>query len=1056
MKIELNYVKQKISYKASLVCLFLLGFSYFSNAQNTNVSGLVVDQNNFPIAGVNIIEKGTINGTSTNFDGKYSISVNENASLIFSYIGYVTQEIVVGTESVIKVTLKEDLNELDEIVVIGYGSQNREQVTSAISSVDLENVEDLPRANVDQLLQGQASGVTVGTDSGRPGSPLSVNIRGVSSLTGSNQPLYIIDGVPVSGDATNSSTSGEPASGEFAGQGDNNVSSPLSSLNPNDIESIDILKDASATAIYGNRAANGVVIVKTKSGKKGKGKLTYDHFVSLQNATNLMDVMKLPEYAVLQNDISELAGRDPRPEFANPQLLGPGTDWQDEIFRLARTDSHQLSFSGATDDINYYLSGGYLNQKGIVIGSGFQRYSFRSNITGKVKKWLNVGAYINAAHTDEDITLNSSPNGVINLSVLQPPDSPVYDTNGDFFVGTNDLGIVFNNPVATALSITNNLKKRTFSGNMFAEADIVKGLKYRMEVGTWYENSKNLYYKPGERYLGTTTASLVKRDQNFQNYTMKNLLTYNFSLDKHKFTLLGGHESIKNTWNGTTISGQDLINENYAYFDLVEDPDAITVSEYEGRSTLLSFFGRLIYNFDNRYSLTASYRADGSSKFAQDNRWGYFGGISGAWNLSNEPFMSNFEAIKGIKFRLGYGEVGNQEIPNGRYLALLSSYPINSDETGLGLGFSANNIANENITWETQNQINAGVDFKLINERLSVTVDWYKKRSTDFLISLPLPVYLTGNYSYTGGVEAPYTNFGEMENTGWDFAIKYNTQGNTGLQWNSTLVVSAFKNKLTKSLDNFNLSETIRVNTSLGTGVVTNTVLDESIGQFWGLKTDGIFRTQEDLDSFTGTIFGETPQLGDVRYANISGDEDGNINEDDYTFIGNPNPDFTFGFTNGFDYKNFSLSIFLQGSVGNDVLNLTRRLGASASQLYTNQLSEAFDYYTDSNTDASLPSAYVSLSQPNHAISDRYVEDGSYLRIKNVSFGYNFPADVISKIKLSKLRLYTSVQNLYTFTDYSGYDPDIGSFNQNVLLQGIDIGRYPLPRTFTLGINVEF
>ncbi len=1057
--LPLNVNRWKIK---GMMLFMLVLFGSISSLNAQTVTGVVSDSKGMTIPGVSVTVKNSQTGATTNIDGQFQVNASEDATLVFSFIGYETQEVAVNGKKQINVVLNDNMESLEEVVVIGYGTQKRGDVNGSISSVKGDDLKNLRQVNVDQMLQGKAAGVSVTNNSGQPGSAVSIRVRGTTSISGTNEPLYIIDGVPVSGDATGRATSGRPISGsDFSANGGagNNAVSPLSMINPNDIESIDILKDASATAIYGSRGANGVIIITTKSGKKGEGKITYEGFTSVQSVYKKIDVLNLRQFAQHQNQLAALYGNEPRPEFSHPELLGSGTDWQDEVYRTAIAKSHQLSFSGAKDGTNYYLSGGFLDQEGTLLGSGYKRYTMRLNLDSKVKDWLKVGATLNTGITNETITINQSFGGLISNTLLQAPDIPVRNIDGTYASPPEGSNFVtYFNPVAEALTKENKLIRKNFLGNVYAEMNLAKGLKYRVELGANTEFSENTEFSPSydrgsQRNL---TADLSERRQNWYSTNLKNLLTYDFAIDNHKFTLLAGQEANDSHWEGVLATASGF-QTNDIYGLNLSDPESREVTSYKGSQSISSLFGRLIYDFNDKYGFSASIRQDVSSKFdpTTDNQKGNFGAVTVSWKLSNESFMEGTRKyIDNIKLRFGYGETGNQQIENNRYSALLAQ-----QNSGLGSGFLPSNFPNPDLTWESLNQINLGLDFTLLDSRMAVNIDVYDKKSSDFLFVVPLPLYLTGGGGQYGGISAPYSNLGEMQNRGIDFTLNYGTKNTENLRWNTSLVISHYKNKLLSIQDGLPLTQEVNTN-GYQPVVATNTVVGEPIGMFYGYLTDGLFNTQAELDAAplqfgqtVGTAPGQT-SLGDVKYKDVNGD--GVVDTNDRTFIGNPHPDFTFGFTNNFNYKNFDLSVFLQGSYGNDIMNLTKRSGTTNAILSQNQLVEALNYWTPDNTDTNIPRPINSESNTNLFISDRYVEDGSYLRIQNVSLGYSLPQDVLSKVKISRLRIYGSVQNLYTFTDYSGYDPEIGSFNQNVLLSGIDNGRYPSPRTFSLGVNVEF
>jgi len=1043
--------------KNKFLLLFFLGAITFSNAQTITVSGIITDAKGTTLPSVNVKVKGTNSGSSSNLDGKYEIKASKDAILEFSFIGFKTQDVAVKGRTIINVTLSDNSEELKEVVVIGYGSQKKKDVNSSISSIKTKDIENLKQVSVDQMLQGKAAGVTVTNDSGRPGGAASIRVRGATSLSGTNEPLYIIDGVPVSGDATNISTSGRPIAGnDFSSSGGsgNTASSPLSMLNPNDVESIDVLKDASATAIYGSRGANGVIIITTKSGKKGSGKISYEGYTSVQSVYKKLDVMNLQQYAVYENNLAALFGSQPRSEFAHPELLGQGTDWQKAVYRTAQTKSHQISFSGAKEGTNYYVSAGFLDQEGTLLGSGYKRYTLKVNLDTKVKDWLKIGTNINGGISNETITVNQSYTGLISNTLLMAPDVPVTNADGSYaFPQNGQTGGVYFNPVAEALTKDNKLVRKNFLGNLYAEASLFKGLKYRMELSANTEFTENTEFNPSNVY--NVVNDLYLRNQNWYSTNIKNLLTYDFSKDKHKFTILLGQEANDSHWQGTNISAHGFLTNSLYTLNLA-DPDLTTATGYKGSQALSSLFARGIYDFDNKYGITASIRRDVSSKFdpVADNQTGYFKSFSGSWKLSNESFMEGTKKyIDNIKLRAGYGTTGNQQVPNNRYTALLDQ-----QNSALGSGFLVANIPNPNLKWESMIQTNYGLDFSLLDNRFTASIDLYTKKSKDFLFLVPLPGYLTGPGSQYGGMDSPYSNVGEMQNKGFDITLGYNTKG-SGFNWNSSLVISHYKNELTSIQSDLILTQQINTNGYIPV-TVTNSVVGNPIGMFWGYQTDGLFTDMETLNS-APLQFGQTvgqgagqTWLGDVKYKDINGD--GVINEKDKTFIGNPHPKFTFGFTNNFKYKNFDLSVFVQGSYGNDILNLTRRNGTLNNSLWQNQLTEAANYWTTTNTNTDIPRPIGVTDNPNVYISDRYVEDGSYIRIQNLTFGYSLPQDLASRIKMSRIRLYGSVQNLHTFTKYTGYDPEVGSYNQNALLTGIDNGRYPSPRTYSFGVNLEF
>jgi TonB-linked SusC/RagA family outer membrane protein len=1061
-KLMTNFIHWNANHKAVPLILFLLLTSNFITAQ-VKISGVVSDDKGMTIPGANITVVGSNATASSDFDGKYSIEAPANGTLVVSFIGFDSQKIAIAGRTKINISLKSSSEDLKEVVVIGYGTQKKRDVNGAISSVKSTDIENLKQVSVDQMLQGKAAGVSVTNNSGQPGGAASVRVRGTTSITGTNEPLYVIDGVPISGDATGKATSGQTLAGKdgfsSSGGSGNTAMSPLSMINPNDIESMDILKDASATAIYGSRGANGVIIITTKSGRKGTGKISYENYTSFASVTNKLDVLTLPEYATLKTNLAKLWGFQTRQEFSHPELLGPGTNWQDEVYRTAISNSHQLSFSGAKEGTSYYLSGSYLDNEGTIINSGLKRYTVRLNLDSKIKSWLRIGGNLTGGITNERITVNQSYSGLISNTLLQSPDIPVRNADGSFAgPPTSEQSVTYYNPVAEALTRDNKLVRKNFLGNIYAEAELFKGFKYRIEIAANTEFSENDDFRPSYAWGSQTNllADLDVRRQNWYSTNIKNLLTYDKTIGKHKFTILAGQEANDSHWEGLIASAQGFKTNSIHTINLA-DVDNNTITQYKGSASLSSLFARVIYDFNDKYSITASIRQDVSSKFdpTTDNQKGVFNAISGSWRLSSESFMEGTRKyVDNIKFRIGYGETGNQQIPNNSYSAMLGT-----QNSGLGSGFLPSNYPNPDLVWESLNQTNFGIDFTMFENKFSASFDVYDKKSEGFLFQVPLPLYLTGGGGQYGGVSAPYSNLGTMSNKGFDLTLGYDMRSAGNFNWNASMVISQYKNNLDEIANGIVLTQEVNTN-GYQPVVVTNTTVGNPIGLFYGYKTDGIFKDQAALNAAplqfgqpVGTGAGETA-LGDVKYVDVNGD--GKIDASDKTFIGNPHPKFTYGFTNNFKYKNIDLSVFLQGSYGNDVMNLTRRGGTTNASLYDNQLVDAMDYYSATNTGSNNPRPIADSANNNLLISDRYVEDGSYLRIQNITLGYSLPQDVISKYKISRLRLYGSAQNLYTFTDYSGYDPEIGSFNQNVLLSGIDNGRYPVARTFLVGLNVEF
>lgn len=1029
--------RENVFYRyGKLLLLLIFCTAAQASLAQSRVTGVVSDNNGVPLLGVNVIEQNTSNGTTTDFDGNFEIvTTQENAVLEFSFLGFVRQEVSVSGAQQLSVTLNEDAAALDEVVIIGYGSQLQENITGSVSRITSESIENIPQVSVDQLMQGRAAGVNVTKNSGQPGAAVSVRIRGVNTITGSSEPLYIIDGVPTSGEAGAEGLS------------------PLAAINPNDIESINILKDASATAIYGSRGSNGVVLITTKKGRIGEGKLTYNTYFALQRPTNKIDVMNLEQYARLQNAIGEIYGLDEQVEFLRPELLGQGTDWQAEIFDDALQQNHELSFSGASEDINYFISSSYTDQEGTVIGSGFDRMTVRANVNANIKDWIKTGISLSASRTNDRITLNNASNGIISLSLLNNPSRAVYNPDGSYAgpVTPDEIAFGIRNPIAEALNIRNTIERNRVFGNLFLELDLHETLSFRTELGGDIGNNVADQFQPTFSYgaleRGQNQVNLRRENNDF--WILKNLLTYtNRFNDLHNVTVLLGQEVQESSWQGITAQDSDFVGNEFPILGTGNSQDI--TGQYNGSSALESYFGRAIYSFDNRYNLTASFRADGSSKFAAGNKWGYFPSLSASWSLSNEAFMDDIDAIQGLKLYGGYGEVGNQNIPNFAYGVRL--VPVSTD---LGTGFEFANFGNPDLTWESSTQTNLGLDFSLFDSRLGTTVEVYNKVSRDFLYQLAVTDFVTGGSS-PGAITAPWVNLGEMVNRGIDVSLSYNTL-DSPVRWSSVLTFSHYNNEVTELLGDLVINGSL--NLSDTDQNVTRTQVGQPVGMFYGYQVEGLFRTTSDFEGaavqfgrpFEDALF-STTWLGDIKYKDINGD--GVINNDDRTEIGNPHPDFTFGFQNNLSYGAFDLGVFLQGSYGNDVFNAVERTLTAANSYYVNQSPSVLDFWSIDNPNSNAP-RLARNDTPNILISDRYIEDGSYLRVQNLTLGYTLPATTSEQIGISKLKVYGSVQNLYTFTKYSGYDPEVGTYNQNALLMGIDNGRYPSPRTFTLGLNVE-
>lgn len=1047
-------MQQKLLKAIALVCVVVLGFATQIQAQQVRtVTGTVYSEDNTTLPGANIRVKGTTIGTITDVNGKFSLQVPATATILeVSYIGKVTQEIEIGT-SPLKITLSESSTSLSEVVVIGYGTVRRNEVTSAIASVSQKELKNLQVTGADQALQGKVAGVTITNNSGQPGGGVSMRVRGLTSIN-SNDPLIVIDGVPFTSNTV--SSLGYDILGGGRGQTGNSF---LANINPNDIETIDVLKDASAQAIYGSQAANGVIMITTKKGKAADGRITYDGSYGISQITNRLDLMNLSQYAEYQNGICAEQGLTPSAEFANPAVLGEGTNWQEAIFRTGYTKNHALSFSGANAKTTYYASLGYLDQTGTIEGSDFERFTTRFNIDHQVKSWLNFGMSSNILRSTTNIALaDNAPSGTIWLAAIQNPLIPIYNLDGTWGGGITLNGNQYtqDNPVANSQSRGNEVIQTRVFGNVYAEIKFLKDFSLKNEVSYDLNNRANKAYQLavdiGPREL---QSKLIDNRSDGYYYAIRNYLNYNKNIGKHFISATAGHEAQQSYWQGIQGTKLDLSNNILDLDAGSSEKTGWELSGGKGVWAMESYFARVNYMFDNRYSLSASYRADGSANFGPDSKWGYFPGVSVGWTVSNENFAKKISnVVSYLKLRAGYGGVGNQNLPNGApFPPYSTTVPLWTGPVGFGTSTRLNGIPNGALSWEKVITTNGGIDVGFIKNRIELSLDLYKKTTSGMLMYAQGATFL-GIGSAWDALKAPIGNVGQMTNKGIDINLTTHNFVKKDFTWNTILIFSSYKNNVDKLLN-----ETFSITGSVYYAGynVTYTAPGHPIGSFYGLEYDGIIRTQAELDA-SYPQFGYSKDqthtwLGDVRYKDINGDEV--IDEKDMTYIGSPIPDFTFGFTNNLTYKDFDLSIFLQGSYGAEIFNFLRWQLEKMDNTTNNQLTTVLDRYTAENTDGSLP-RFTTTNSNNTYISSRYIEDGSYIRIQNLTLGYRLPQNISEKVKMTNLRLYVSAQNLYTFTKYTGYDPEIGSYDNANLLMNVDQGHYPNPRVVTFGVNVEF
>lgn len=1033
-------------------------------------------------------------GAVTDIDGNFTLTVpSGKKQLLVSYIGFTPQTIDVTGKNTFEIVLKEDNQTLNEVVVVGYGTMKKSDLAGATGSMDEKKMKGSIITNLDQSLGGRVAGVTSMATSGAPGSSTSIRVRGQATINAGAEPLYVVDGVIWN----NSNSSGSSVGlGDALGNGSVSTVSPLSSLNPSDIVSMEVLKDASATAIYGAQGSNGVVLITTKRGKAGEAKFTYDGMVAWQRQGKRIDMLNLREFAEYYNDMSSqgMVFKDDR--FSDPSVLGKGTNWQDAIFRTALQHQHQVSAQGGTDKVKYYVSGNYMDQDGTIIGSEFKRYGARVNLDSQLKSWLKLGLSANYSNTDQRLLKADQENGVITYALITRLDIPIYDINGGY-TSISQQGVTNPNPVALALMDDILYKQNLLTGNVFAEVTPIKNLVWHTEIGYSFNWDRGEVFNPTVN-LGTWTrsknySSIQKSTGSFVQF--KNYLTYSGSFGKHSFTAMLGQECWKSKWDNARTEAQDLPT-NTVHNPSLGDPSTFKISNGFGTSAMASFFTRETYNYDDRYLLTYTFRRDGSSNFGPDNRWGSFHSVAGAWRFSNEEFVRKFAGkwLSNGKLRLGWGQTGNSNIGSGKWSSDMSSIG-----TGLGTAYRPLRIANLNVHWEKQEQTNIGLDLGLFHDKLGITVDVYKKTSKDMLMPMQLPSYMGTSGNTSSALAAPFGNFGSIENKGLELTINAHPISTKNFSWDSEFEISWNKNKLTK------LSGTSSA-AILGVGqwndVVSKSDVGQPLFQFYGYVTDGVYTSYEDIEKSPKPVsYGgsdgynkyNTVWVGDVKYKDISGPDgkpDGKIDENDRTYIGNPMPKYTFGWTNTFRYKDFDLTIFVNGSVGNKVYNYIRMKLDAMKSVWQNQSSTVlgrshitaidpnkdysngykghnanvvYHWYDDIDNvqvtnPTSIPAAHLNDPNENTRVSDRYIENGSYLRVKNITLGYTFPKQWIKHIGLENLRLSCNIQNLWTITGYKGYDPEIGAStsDMNGYVYGLDNGRYPSPTVYSFGLNVTF
>lgn len=989
--------------------------------QQQTVKGIVKGPDGLPVIAANISQKGTNNAAITDLYGNFTLNITgQHPVLVISYIGYVTTEVNVSGRAFIEVVLQEDVEALDEVVVVGYGTMRKKDVTGAVSSVRTEDITKNATSNVMQAIAGKMSGVQVVQNSGTPGGDVSILIRGVGTINDAS-PLYVIDGVPVSGG--------------------------MWYLNPNDVESIDVLKDASATAIYGSRGANGVVMVTTKQAQEGHTEINFDYSYGIQHTAKTYDMLNASQYAALHNEMRTNAGPEYslNPAFSDPESLGTGTDWMDAIFRTAPMQKVNLSMLGGNQKISHATSLGYYTQDGIMKNSSYNRLSLQSNISSKIVSNVTVRANVNLSAENRRTQPVST---VIQNAMRILPSIPIQDENGEYAGPTGNAEWNGNalNPVAIINEQNYRMKGFRMLSNISLEWEIIKGLKFKTtggaELGYDYNNSYIPKYKWGMNESKNTMQTVSSAYE--QLYLWDNTLNYDKSFGKHRINAMAGTSYQEYKKESVSASGSGRASELTTELD-----NATKATDVGGNSlrwALMSYMARLHYSYDDRYLVTATFRADGSSKFGKDNRFGYFPSFAAAWNIGNESFMQSVKPISQLKLRAGYGQTGNQNIGAYTFADKLSVNGVYN--FGSQRGFESNLVnliypyllSNPSVKWEAVEQYNVGVDIGFLKNRIVANLDFYVKNTRDMLTKKPVP-----QTSGTSLEQAdwPPVNIGKVLNRGFEFTI--NTKNFVGeFKWET----------------NFNMSFNHNEVVSIGGPEILNGVSlireGQPINSFYGYKLGGVYQTLDEV--FTGPVMEnratdkashnpyKNTSPGDMWFVDVDGN--GEINDLDRTVIGNPSPDCIFGFNNTFSYKNFDLSIFFQGALGNQVWNGVRASHESMNSTY-NQLASTLERWTGEGTSSSMPRAIYADPNNNSRASTRWLEKGSYAKLKNLTFGYTLPENWTDRAKVKALRLYVSFDNLCTITNYSGLDPEVG-------LSGLDYGVYPSARTYMFGVSVKF
>lgn len=1003
--------------------------------QQGTIAGTVTDaQTGEPLPGVNVVIEGTAQGSSTDGQGNYRIEDVEvgTYTLVASFVGYRNAtrtgvRVEEGEATVVDFTLQQGQSSLEEVVVVGYGTQERQDVTGSISSVDVESVNRIATSSLADGLQGQIAGVNVTSTSGQPGGGTSIRIRGASSINAGNEPLYVIDGVPFFNNL------GADATGVTEGPD----VSPLSTINPSNIESIEVLKDASATAIYGARGSNGVILITTKDGESGTQQVNFSSKFGVSEARKTIDMLNAKQFAELSNRAHRNSGEEAPFTSQEIQNFGEGTDWQDQIFETGYSQQYDLSFSGGVGDTQYLFSGNFQDQGGVIVGSGFARYNARANIQSELTDRLSLDANITASRTNTDVVRTDIDGGGVVLNALRVfPTLPVRNQDGGFTL-QNPFGIVAGNPLAEAKEITNESIQTRYLGSANVEYDLLESLTFSTRLGVDLFGNEENYYAPQNTLVGNSMNGEARvGDTDRDSWVWENTLTYdNVFAESHQVRLTGGFTMEENERFLASAGASNFPNDKLSFNNLSAGSNIATPNSRVEEWSLLSWLGRGNYVYSDKYVLTLTGRVDGSSRFGSGNKYGFFPSAAAAWRMNEEPFLSGNESIDQLKLRVSYGVSGNQSIPNYQSLSLLGSSQVFLG--GTRIAFSPQGLGNPDLKWERTSQLNVGADLTLWEERVSLSADYYRKTTTDMIFNVPTPT--------SSGFTSSVRNLGEMTNQGVDLSLSVTGGSADGFRWSTSFNTNVNRNEVT----DLGQRGTFFGDAGSGHLKIGDTFIvreGEPLGSFYGFVYDGIFSNEQEVENSAQP----DARPGEVRFEDINGD--GAITDADRTVIGDANPDFSGGFSFSLGYKDLQLDVNTVYKYGNDIFNMNRVEGELPTG-GVNNFESVLDYWTPSNTDATVP-------RPTRArqvqFSSRYLEDGSYLRLQNVTLGYTIDGILLQRVGAKNLRLFTSANNLFVITDYSGYDPEVSSFGQNELAKGHDLGNYPRPRSFSAGLNLTF